>query len=1123
MDPKNLVRGAFAYLRTKSTPKAADDPWKRDLYAQQQINKAIEIARKKYGPRKFALFEEWVNSSIEKLAIGVPHIGAQITSLGVFPDSITAQDLQTEIRSAVERLKRHEGQLRQFAVDAANLANLLMEREWEDARTALETIKVRDGYSYWAVETELALTQHLGGVEELKSRVGKMAVGAPAWNRFFYYMFGLRNEPAQASGRFKAIARKKLSDSSMAVSLKPYARFRLYGALEADNTVLAHVLACEQMTTPVDLLFTLVKVTRFILDNSASFFPSVTTAAEFANEALFETYVSLGLTKSTQQTATQIKGDLTSVRPLELVEIANAAISRSLGDDISRPLTPFDTVIVEGIASLLSTRSDGVKAEELTKLVLNLGWLPKFVELNDVALVPALPKLLSEPLYQGSGRVLSITRALHLAIAQRSDVGAAGGPLFEFLAELRLGRAESLNSILAGNPIGRDLVLSGASRDALSVALAQFQLENNDIAEFLNTCSRAGVENDRLIQLLPFGQLFQGIKWGRLKSFSSSIDLSICLNLYLRVVDDRKIRTYKRYGVEELVNTFKVANVAELLSALMAAGANDRKIEYFGYHVCDIATLELLPGIGGSRRVLEMRSGVLRKIGNLHGSMALSYLREAEDLESGLQVDDGISVLEDSKVYVDEQAVLNYVNQELEADFQRYRKLVESGVGVSESIDDLLKSFNSPSAKTFQIPKNDADDLLADLVGSILHRFVFDPASGLDIIVGRRIRHGTIAGELRGVLEGFELIGQRPRSGADYEPTAYIQRNSSNFDPKRRRIVNAAFSRFSKSIDQLVALLRDEYFHMRTKSKARGIFDVQVNPIMLALARSLAQTCTSIQEFSKECLQIFWYVLSARLDALRPAVENETKKTLHAIFGKLDGELRALAIDEDVWTRVHKAAEDLQHRASTIASWLRVPKASVENKVYAMERVVNVAAAVVSAHRPGFRPVLRKFVPEGYALDSHGFSIVADALYIAIDNVSEHSGKKVDNHITVEIRPRVEEGLLSFSISNEAAPGSRTAEKEVRLAKIRSEIQRKTFAELARRDRHSGLSKLAALVMQSDKTTSSMTFDYEEDGVFRLRFDLVHINICAAPHSIISEYRDDMESNERLMEVLGNE
>ncbi|MEM5372894.1 hypothetical protein V4C53_43820 [Paraburkholderia azotifigens] len=503
------------------------------------------------------------------------------------------------------------------------------------------------------------------------------------------------------------------------------------------------------MTTPVDLLFTAIRICRYILDSAGSFFPAVLAAAATANECLDELCIDLGLHVTGQSIS---EGTATADK---LVAIADAAIDCSLNpaSSVERPV--FESAIVDGIAAMLSTRSDGVKAEELTKLMLNLSWLPPFIELGDVSGVPPLPKLLSEIPDSITEPVLSVTSALHRAIGKRSEYDSGNGKLFRILAALRDGQSETLASISpsdTGDAMIQEAMLSGVSRDTLSVGLAKYQVENDDISGFLATCSRAGIENDRLIQLLPLGRLFQGAKWGRLKRWSSSIDLSICLNLYLRVVDDRKIRTYKRYAVEELSNTFGASHVEDLIGCLVTGGEHPKKIEYFGYHVCDIATLELLPGVIGSKRVMETRSALLRQISNIAGASAVAYLQEARDLQSGLQVDDGISVLEDSKVYVDEQAVLNYVNQELEADFQRYRKLVESGVGVSESIDELLKSFNSPSAKTFQIPKNDADDLLADLVGSILHRFVFDPASGLDIIVGRRIRHGTIAGELRGVL-----------------------------------------------------------------------------------------------------------------------------------------------------------------------------------------------------------------------------------------------------------------------------------------------------------------------------------------------------------------------------------
>ncbi|WP_322046085.1 hypothetical protein [Paraburkholderia sp. J67] len=1094
MDPKNLVRGALAYNRMSSRPDASSDLWQRDFYVHQQLNKALVLARRAYNPRQFFEFKRWLD---RLLALQAPHfrkLGTGLTSLGVVPKEIEAQRLEVELQLAVEQLTNNKSRLEDFVRDAAKIYTAISTRDFAEASKALAVTVKREGYSYWSIETELALTQLQSGVEPLKARIAELAVEAPAWNRFFFYMFGLRNEPAQASSRFKAIVRKKLDDSSMSESLKPYARFRLFGLLELEEIHLASILSCEGMSTLIDLLFTIARVVRLIADNSHAFADATSEAARLA---WAEVSPLLELIAAGKDDFSSPRESLLETGASQLLENAKASIEKALEATSDKKRDHLQELTIDGVASLLSTRSDGQKAEELIKASLNLSWLPDFVMAGDIADVPALPRLVAAEDTSGELPIFSIKSALREVVC--GDHSETLKQVFAALSALRLGDPTPVKNALAVQAQSQSFCPSAL--DLFSVRLAQQQLENGDLDEFLQTCARAGMENDRLINLLPLGDIFQGVKWSRLKPLSKSLNLSICLNLYLRSVDDRKIRTYKRYAVEELAKTLNLHTVTSIPTTLVRAGEAVGDVEYFGYNVCDIATLELLPGMGDSRRVLRTRSDLLRELAKLHSTMELNYRLEANEIDQGLQVNDGLTVLEDSKVYVDEQAILNHVNLELEADFQRYKKLVESGVGVSESIEDLLESFNSPTAKTFRIPKNDADDLLAELVGSILQRFLFDPASGLDIIIGRRIRHGTIAGELRGALEGAELIGQRSRPGAAYDPSSFVEKSLQRLDGKRRKIGIAAFSRFSESIDQLVSLLRDEYFHVSSKSKTKGIFYVNVTPVMLALARSLAQTCTSIQEFSKECVQIFWYLLSVRLDALRPKIEGETKKTLQSIFAKLAEEVRALGLDNSLSIRVQQASEELQHRASTIATWIRVPKSSTESAQYPMSQVVDVAAAVVCGQRPGFRPKVTSDVPPNYELNAHGFSLVADALYIAIDNVGQHSGKKVDNQIKIQIQAKPDDGLLSFDIVSEVSPSARTAEKEARLSKIRGEIQKKRYAENARRDRNSGLSKLAAVVMQSEKTSSSLVFGFEGDNLFSLKFDLVLITIRESSNS----------------------
>lgn len=1091
---KNLVRGAVSVLHAPSTPDARRDSWHQEQVAQTQINRALALAKRGGSQREFVAFERWIGRFVNERTSSARQIGTHLTLLGLLPSELEADGLSSELLIAANRITIRTTELLNFAREAATLADLIEEGNWDGATAELETIKKHSGHSYWSIETELALTQSQKGIEAVKTKIGAMSICAIGLNKFFLYYFGVRNEPAQASARFRANLKKKIEDSDLPLDWQAYAKFRLYGHLDHTQRSLASVIACEQLTTTVDLLFTLIKITRLIVGQRQIFSEDVLEATRKAFEVLAPIVSLLKITpvngKLDVQTSAIHQGD-------NLADLASAALRLAVFPQEHWPVgeTSFRSKVIHGLASALSTRDDGLAGESFAKEVMNLNWLPLAIEMSNVSDLPSLPRLFLSAM-QGSPNSLSIASVygvLSRIVGEMVERRGEDSPdeLKQVAAAVYGGRTGSIGIAIDG--LRRTLAESqfGVCRDIAGVLLATLLQANDQLEESLAVSAQVGMENERVLAMLPLAELFQSVKWNSLRPFARSVDLPIALDHFLRVVDDRKIRTYKRYAIEELMK-ISGSNVSDLPSVLSADAVLSSKLEYLFSEVCDIATIELLPGMGDSRKVWQTRSQVLRELAKFHTRSELKYIREADEIDESLQVDDGLFVLDDSKIYVDEQAILNNLNQELAGDFQRYLKLVRSGMGVSDSLTDVLRSFRSPSAKTFQIPKNDADDLLAELVQTILDRFLFDPAFGLDIIVGRRIRHGTIASELRGYLERFNLIGYKAHAGADYTPPLAASTALACLEPKRRRIAVAAFSRFSESIDQIIGMLRDEYFHVRMPTKPRGIFDLSLTPMALALARSIAQTCQNIDQFSKECVAIFWIILSGRLDAQRPTIEGETKKTLHSILSKLTNELRSVDIsDSALFAHIQQASDELQRRATIIASWVRAPKVSVEGKTYSLQYAVDVAGAMITGQRSGFFPIVTSDVPDSPQLEMHGFSIVVDALYIAFDNICEHSGKKADNHVKVEIQFEPNLSILAFTITNEVTPSSRTPEREARLSSTRSDIQKRAYGERARRDRGSGLAKLAALVMQSNKT--AISFGYASNEEFQLKFDLVYL------------------------------
>ena len=659
------------------------------------------------------------------------------------------------------------------------------------------------------------------------------------------------------------------------------------------------------------------------------------------------------------------------------------------------------------------------------------------------------------------------------------------------LVELKLsGRTDAIDVAA----VEAETASSSVFRDLLRVILAYSYQEKEDIAACLDTCVNAGIENDRLIPYLPLPEIFQGTRFASLVPYANSVDLSIALDLYLRIDDDRKYRTNKRYAVEELIKSVGAGELAEVPKKLNGLKVPHFKIEYFCIEACDKVTMELLPGLGNSKAVKTMQVKILRALAELHTAHTPAYIETAQAFEEQLQVDDGIDVLDESTVYVDEKAVLNFINQEYAADFQRYLSLVASGQGVAESLSDLIKSIKSPSAKTFQIPKNDADDLLGQMVGAILERFIRDPVGGLDTIIGRRVRHGTISSELRGILESVDLIGQKPRAGADYDAPGRIVKIANKCDPRQRRIINAAFGRFSGAIDALIGVLRDEMFQITSPEKPRGAFDLQLSAIVLTYARTVAQTCSGIEQFAVECLDMFWLFLSIRAEALRPTVEAEGRRALQAAFDKLMNELRGLNLHEpQLMESLQQSSEELQRRATSIASWIRVPaKAGMEGKTYSMQTILDVTRAVVAGKHPSHHPNVRSNIHVNFELDAHGFSTVSDMLQIALVNASEHSGLK-DGWVEIDISGPNDRNLITFQIRNSIATGIRTTDHEAKINSMLADIGKRTHSERARRDKGSGLSKLAVIALQSNE--AGITFGFESATIFFVKFDLLYIGL----------------------------
>ncbi|WP_311223068.1 MULTISPECIES: hypothetical protein [unclassified Acidovorax] len=1082
---KNRVRGAVAAFKKVPVGQNAERRWASEQRAVGALNRALNDARRKLHLGALRAFEAWADVFI-KAQLQAQAIGTSPALLGVLPTKPASVTLASALNSAHGELLRARVPLNRYAKAASAVASTINSAKWAEAAEQVRQIAAEFGHSYWSIETEIALQHSLGLADSVKTKIQQYSAGAAGLNRFYFYHFGLRGESSQSSTRFRALVVKRLSDSKLEKLLRAYALYRATGTPPESADEMAAALSFDQLTTRIDLLHTAVKVAASVLSTERRQLPEVIASAKAILRDFRDPLVTCLFD--------ECDGNFTLRVPPPLEAGLRDATRNVLADN---PLGAG--VVARGIASLLTFNGSEADEEQFRKYLLNFNWLPEAIYLTLRPQISKVSEILKSVRLEKAQLHQPLDEQLRQNITELLASGRINQPYLQRLATAP--GVEPSRLLVHGRPIWDMEVISPLAVECLAIDGARSALDEGDESIAVAISANAPLENSRLAAGLPLADLFGGRGWKRVATFGPSVELCCSLHQYLGVHDERQIRTFKRFAIEDLMRHRGAKSLLDLCSELAANHPNQNLVSYFLSNVCDLPTLELLPGIDGSRQALKARSLVLRIAAQLTEQSSAQLISEAEIIDSELEVDSALDVLDDSKVYVDEEPLLRLASKELAPDFERYKQLVAAGVGEATSLEELLRNVRQQSGTIFQIPKNEAEDLLLQIMEALRAKFVDDPVNGLDSVIGRRIRHGTISGELRGTLEQFALIGQRPRTGADYDAPDFAVKLGAELEPRVRKAINSAFARFSLAIDSLVAQLRDEVFRCAPSGKLKPAFELKINPFAVAVARSMASQCETVSQFARECFEIFWFALSSTVERDRPTVDDFIKRSLREIFAKLSHDLKNIGVtDPTALAKVQQASDQLQYNASLIASWIRVPRLNQEGRTYPLPLVFDVALALVKSKRSGFEPKITSKVDGSVQLDAHGFPFVHDALQIALDNIAEHSGIKAGNFVDVAIE-LVENRKLVFEIRSDIAREAWTKERVQRFEQINLDISRKNY-ERARKDKGgSGLTRLAGLVHQhADAHFSAVVTSNSNDMLrFSLEFELIYIPLEATP------------------------
>ena len=385
----------------------------------------------------------------------------------------------------------------------------------------------------------------------------------------------------------------------------------------------------------------------------------------------------------------------------------------------------------------------------------------------------------------------------------------------------------------------------------------------------------------------------------------------------------------------------------------------------------------------------------------------------------------GMNKLDDSKIYVNEEAVMKYELCDIEPLFERFRKQAElarkggavlliSGINYDEktTYSDVYKETVSYS--------NDAvADVAAEIYDFIRHAFL-KSRFGLGTYLSTRIRHGVFDGEMRTFLERRELILSTDQ-GAYVTETHW--HHQYQVDRTANDLLNSALKKFSHDTDHLISSFKDNVIQIREKDSDTngGLFcyEQPIETVSERLMQFEAQS-TNAQEFCRKVMDWLWEITEQCLETIRDRVQNELRPTFTNNIKYLESCVEQInthdALREDLLTAINKAREELNSSLVKVEKWFYRREAKFEDFKLSdhahmafdtADKYISGVRVNMTVDMPGVEPVFK----------SQYSASMFDLLTIYFNNIFKYSFEEYERPVTFRVTLE-QEDLMHMYLEN---------------------------------------------------------------------------------------------------------
>lgn len=370
----------------------------------------------------------------------------------------------------------------------------------------------------------------------------------------------------------------------------------------------------------------------------------------------------------------------------------------------------------------------------------------------------------------------------------------------------------------------------------------------------------------------------------------------------------------------------------------------------------------------------------------------------------------GMTKLDDSKIYVNEDAVMKYELCDINEIFARFKKQASLArqnkvfllVGdftfdTNYGTDDILKS-------TINYSNNAVSEVATQLFSIIKHAFLRS-RFGLGTYLSTRIRHGVFEGELRSGLEKLNLVFSLENK--KYVANPYW-RNTYNLRPQEREKLFIFLEQFTKGVDKLISEFKDTVIqiHEDEHDEKQGGFNYEIpTDTICNKMLELEVGCDDPKVFCRKVIDYLWEITEQRLEHVRSKVKNELTTDFSKLLQTLERETNDFStypqLQQDLNTRVNKAREDITAELNKVEKWFYRQKTKFED--FRLESHIDLSIDAIHKYMP---EVVYKFKvnpdKDNTLIRAEYSASMFDMLTIFLNNMFQYSRRENQRRFEID-------------------------------------------------------------------------------------------------------------------------